>query len=128
MAGANTMRVAPYRPNAALFEFAAVVQNGTQGCKLAAANGDMPLGVAIESCTAADVTNERVLGIMVEGNTFAVAGAAIAIGAVVMVATTGKVLTLAGVGARGLGIARSAAAADGDYVLVDLQPGIAAAP
>lgn len=100
-------------------EFLAVVQASATNCALPGAAGALPLGVAQESCSAEDVTNERHINVRCMGSTFAVASAAIALNARVAVVTTGKVAT-ATIGQSLLGVARTVATAADQLVIVHM--------
>lgn len=108
-----TVQYGENRAGAAIAQHALVKLDGSTPPKLVvtAANTDIPFGTLRQS-TEADgdpVTTE------VCGRTKAIAGAAIAQGAVVMPAAAGKVVTHTGVNTRA-GRALQAAAADGDII------------
>lgn len=88
--------------------------------------GDAAIGVCQEGdVTAGDATNGRVIAIRILGITRVVAAAAITLGAPVRADATGKVTTLAAATANQnvVGIAMTAATADGDHIDLLLTPG-----
>ena len=78
--------------------------------------------MGITECAAAD---GETVDVITHGPAIAVAGAAVAVNALVKIAgTSGKVITATpGSGVRCVGRALSSAAADGDYITVFVEPG-----
>ena len=87
--------------------------------------GDACIGIIQESVTAAYVTNGRIADVRIAGISRAVAGGAVTIGARVRAAASGKLVALAAATAKQevVGIAMTAAAADGDHFDVFLTLG-----
>ncbi len=94
-------------------QFFIVKLDSTAKIVLAAAAGDLLLGVLQNDPNTGQAAQVRILGI-----TKAVAGAAITLGDEVISDTAGKVISTAAAGDRILGQALEAAAADGDVISV----------
>jgi hypothetical protein len=91
---------------------------------LQTASNTRSLGVVQEALDVAKVaTGKAVVDVRLQGVSKCVAGAAIAQGAEVMATTAGKVITAATSANIVFGRALSAAAADGDYVDIEIIPG-----
>jgi hypothetical protein len=97
-----------------------------QHCTITGAASDTVFGILQETVSAADVTLGRACAVRVIGVSRCIASAAIAIGARVVPTTAGKLVTAPGATANQnqVGIAMSAAAADGDHFDVLLTPGV----
>lgn len=110
----------------AIGQFKAVELTARQTVQQCDATNDLAYGICQEEVSAADAVNGRVIGVRVEGVSRCIAGAAIAVGASVRVTgTVGKLQTCAATTAKQnqVGIAQTAAAADGDHFDVLLTPG-----
>jgi hypothetical protein len=117
----------PFLVDAATAQFKAqkLVAGAVQHC-IEAAAGELAYGIIQETVSASDVTNGRACGVRTLGVSRAIAGAAIAIGARVIVTTAGKLITATAATAKQnqVGIAMTTAAADGDHFDVLLTPGV----
>lgn len=99
-----------------------VVKVASDTIDLQTASNTLSLGVVQEDVDQVKVaTGKVVANVRLEGTSKCVAGAAITQGAEVMATTAGKVIAAATTGNRVFGVALSAAAADGDYVDVQLS-------
>lgn len=128
MPGPNFVLDKGYFPDAATNQFKCqkAVSGATnqEHCTEAGA-ADQVLGVIQETVTAGDVTNGRVADVRLIGISRCIASAAIANGARVIAAATGKVVTATASTAKQaqVGIALTTAAADGDHIDILLTPG-----
>lgn len=99
-----------------------VVKVASDTIDLQTASNALSLGVVQESVDQVKVaTGKVVANVRLEGTSKCVAGAAITQGVEVMATTAGKVIAATGSGNRVIGVALSAASADGDYVDVQLS-------
>jgi hypothetical protein len=129
MPGMNFVLDKGYQVQSAVTKFF-VVKYGTadQTCTAITGANQVPLGVAQEDASAADVTKGRIINVREMGIARCVAGGAITRGTRVGVGATGKVLAM--VGTAGLvenvvGIAQYSVTTDGDHVDVLLTIGTA---
>lgn len=106
-----------------------LVKYGTsdQTCTAITGANQVPLGVALEDASAADVTKGRIINVRILGIARCIAGAALTRGTRVGVGATGKVVAM--VGTAGLvenvaGITMFSSAADLDHIDVLLTPGV----
>ena len=90
--------------------------------------GEAVLGIAMETATAQDATDGRVINVMVLGTAVWEAGAAVSIGDKLRTAADGQAVALAATTAdqNQVGIALTAAANAGEYFTVLLTPGVEA--
>jgi hypothetical protein len=97
-----------------------------QHCTESGAAADTVIGILQETVSAADATLGRACAVRVIGVSRAIASAPIAIGARVVPTTAGKLVTAPGTTANQnqVGIALSAAGADGDHFDVLLTIGV----
>jgi hypothetical protein len=112
--------------DAAVTKFYLVKTNGFEHVTPVTATGDFAIGVAQESATAGDVANGKIIGVRLLGVARCVAQAPIAVGLKVRAHSSGKITTVdatAGANNQVVGIALTAAAADGDHIDVLLTPG-----
>jgi hypothetical protein len=112
-------------------KFSAVkATSNPQECTLAAATADLVVGICQEQFDSTDTAaqGKRAVNVMVHGISRAVAGGVVARGARVRLknAAAGKLEAIPGTttNAQQVGIAMSAAAADGDHFDVLLTPGV----
>lgn len=118
---ANSVLDKGYRVTTAIAIFRCVMPvTDDWSVKQADSAGAAVLGICQETVDATDGTNaKRIVNIRLEGVSKAVAGAAIANGAPVMTTNVGKVITATSTN-KIVGYARSTAAADGDWIDVEL--------
>jgi Uncharacterized conserved protein (DUF2190) len=127
MPGPNAGYDKGFQPTAAVAQYRVVRQTANQQCALPSAATQVPLGVTQEECTADNVTDGRVINVRMDGSSFLECAEAISIGARVGFDTNGKGVVIAAT-EQPLGIARTAAAADGDLIVVQINiTGLAAA-
>lgn len=123
--GRNYVLDLPMQLGGAVTKHRIVTLTGDQQATQAAALGAVPLGVAMETATAQDATDGRVISVAVLGTAVVEADAAIAVGAKLYSSADGQALTIpaAQTNVAQLGIAMTAASAAGEWITVLLTPG-----
>ncbi len=119
----------PYKPLTAVNKYNAVIIGtaAEQTCDVTGGANVQCIGIIQETIAAADVTNGLVASVRIEGVSTCIAASAIAVGDRVRVsATAGRLETVAATTAKQyqVGIAQTAAAANGDWFEVVLTPGV----
>lgn len=110
-------RIRPYTGPAGTTYGLAVKQGATDSAViLPTAANQQCLGIVSES----DITDSGILGIVRDGETIAIAGAAIAADADLIVDATGKLITSTATGDNVIARAITSAIASGDEVLVEI--------
>lgn len=102
--------------------FLVVTQSAVDHAELASAGGDW-VGILQEGVDALDVSNRRVARVRVEGVSRGVAATALTINTKVTADATGRLVAAASTN-NVVGIVRSPAAVAGDWVNVQLTPGV----
>jgi hypothetical protein len=122
MPGPNYVLSKGYIAQSAISRFHAV-KGGTLDETVTAVTGatDSIVGIAQQDVVAADV-NKQAIEVRSQGITKMVASAAIAKDAGVNITATGRAVTQGAAGTRVIGVARTAAAANGDWIDVELIP------
>lgn len=123
MPGPNYVLGKGYIAQSVIAQFHAV-KGGTLDETVTAVTGatDLIVGVAQQPVVAADV-NKQAIDVRHMGITKMVASAAITKDAAVNITATGRAVAQAAGGGRVVGFARTAAAANGDWIDVELTPG-----
>lgn len=119
MAGPNRGYDKAFVPTEAVELYRGVTQTDVQECALPTNGTTLPLGVTQEAATADNVAEGRVINVRMDGTTFLEAAAAITLGANVAFDAAGKGVA-AVTGDYVAGIARSAATADGDLIVLQI--------
>jgi hypothetical protein len=128
MPGANFVLDKGYQAAAATTKFFCVkFGSGDQLMTPVTGTNDAVLGICLETVSAQDATDGRVVDIRIMGIATCIAQAAIARGAKVRAHSTGKVTPVAGTAGlveNIVGIALETVTTDGDWVHVLLTPGV----
>ena len=122
MPGPNYLLDKGYIAQSVIAQFHAV-KGGTLDETVTAVTGaaDLIVGVAQQPVVAADV-NKQAIDVRHMGITKMVAGAAVTKDAAVGLTAAGRATPATGAGTRAIGVARTAAAANGDWIDVELTP------
>jgi hypothetical protein len=122
MPGPNYVLDKGYIAQSVVAQFHAV-KGGTLDETVTAVTGttDQPIGVAQQGVVAADV-NKQAIDVRELGITKAVAGGVVAKDAPVGISAAGRFVAATGAGTKVHGIAKTAAAANGDWIDVLLTP------
>jgi hypothetical protein len=116
-----------YLAGTAIGIYRAVIQTADDTVKQCDTAAQLALGFCQEETSAGDATNGRVINVRVAGRTTAINGTAgaLARNTKVTTDTSGRVVAAA-TGNAVIGVTRTAASAQGDWVQVDLSLGAAA--
>lgn len=121
MAGPGYILNKPFIPGGAIGQWKLVKMSASDTVIVCSATGDNPIGICMETISAQDATDGRVATIALLGVSRAIAGAAVAAGAVVMNDSTGRVVTATSTNFA-VGRAVQSAGAANDQIDIILNP------